>query len=55
MKRDFLPIALGFWGVAIPLLLSVFLYCRTPAERITVGLSSCLFLMLGFLVYKAKT
>ena len=55
MRRDFLPIALGFWGVAIPLLLSVFLYCRTPAERIAVGLSSCLFFGLGFLVFRAKT
>ena len=55
MRRDFLPIALGFWGIAIPLLFSVFLHCRTPAERVSVGLASALFFILGLLISRARS
>jgi hypothetical protein len=55
MRREFLPIAIGFWGVAIPLGLSVLLYCRTPVERVVVGLASGLFFMLGVLISRART
>jgi hypothetical protein len=55
MRREFLPIALGFWGIAIPLFISVFLYCRTPAERISVGLAAGLFFILGFLISRARS
>jgi hypothetical protein len=55
MRREFLPVALGFWGIAVPLLVSVFLFCRTPAERISVGLAAGLFLLLGFLISRARS
>ena len=55
MRREFLPVALGFWGIGIPLLLSVVLHCRTPAERIAVGLAAALFFLLGFLISRARS
>jgi len=55
MRREFLPIAFGFWGIAVPLLISVFLYCRTPAERVSVGLAAALFFILGFLIARARS
>jgi len=54
MKKDFLPIAIGFWGIALPLLISVFIYCKTPAEKIAISISSLLFFLIGFFIYKAK-
>jgi hypothetical protein len=54
MRREFLPVALGFWGIAVPLLVSVVLFCRTPAERIAVGLAAALFFVLGFLISRAR-
>jgi len=54
MKKDYLPIAIGFWGTALPLLVSAFFYCRTLPEKIAISISSFLFFLLGFLIYKAK-
>ena len=55
MKRAFLPVAIGFWGLALPLVLSVFLYCRTPAERISVGIAALLFIVIGVLIFRARS
>ncbi|GEM_PF-900298 len=54
MKKDYLPVAIGLWGIAVPLLVSVFLYCKTLPEKITVALSVLIFSLLGLLIYKAK-
>ena len=54
MKKDYLPIAVGLWGIAIPLFVSVFIYCKTAPEKITVALSALIFSLLGLLIYKAK-
>lgn len=53
-KKEYLPIAVGFWGIGVPLLASVFLYCRTPAQKIAVFLASLAFFLIGTLIYKAK-
>ncbi|MFQ6070373.1 MAG: hypothetical protein ACE5LC_07590 [Candidatus Aminicenantales bacterium] len=54
MRKEFIPVALGFWGIALPLLVSVFVYCKTPAQKITVFISSVIFFLLGFLSFRAK-
>jgi hypothetical protein len=46
--------ALGFWGVAVPLVVFGFLFCRTAAERIAVFISACVFVLVGFLIARAK-
>jgi hypothetical protein len=54
MKKDYLPMALGFWGVAIPLVVFGLLFCRTTAERVAVFLSAAVFFLVGYFIYKAK-
>jgi hypothetical protein len=54
MKKDYLPIAVGLWGIAVPLLVSVFIYCKTAPQKIAVALSALVFSLLGLLIYKAK-
>jgi hypothetical protein len=54
MKKEFFPIAIGFWGIGLPLLASAFIYGRTLAEKIVVLISSFVFFLLGVLIYKAK-
>ncbi len=54
MKKEYLPMALGFWGVALPLALFGVLFCRTTAERVAVLLSAGLFFLIGYLIRKAK-
>ncbi len=46
--------ALGFWGVGLPLVLFGILYCRTAAQRITVVGMGLLFLVVGALIYRAR-
>ena len=54
MKKDYLPMAWGFWGIAAPLLLFGFLFGRSPAERITVFLGAGLFILIGYLISRAE-
>ncbi len=54
IRKDFLPVAIGFWGIAIPLFLSVFFYCQTTAQKVAIFLSSVFFLFIGIIIYKAK-
>ena len=54
MKKDYLPMALGFWGVALPLAVFGVLFCRTAAERVAVLLSAAIFVLVGTLIRKAK-
>jgi hypothetical protein len=54
MKKEYRPMALGFWGVGLPLLLFGILYCRTAAQRVTVLLLAAVFFLVGTLIYRAK-
>ena len=46
--------ALGFWGIGLPLVLFGLLYCRTTAQRITVIGAGLLFLVVGTLIGRAR-
>lgn len=46
--------ALGFWGIAVPLVLFGAFFCRTPAQRVAVLLSAAIFFLVGALIYRAK-
>jgi len=46
--------ALGFWGVGLPLGLFGILFCRTAAQRLTVLLLAGVFLVVGTLICKAR-
>jgi hypothetical protein len=46
--------ALGFWGVGLPLGLFGILFCETAAERVTVLLLAAVFLVVGVLITRAK-
>jgi hypothetical protein len=54
MRKDYLPMALGFWGVAVPLVVFGFLFCRTTAERVAVFTAAAVFFLVGYLIFKAK-
>jgi len=45
--------ALGFWGVGLPLLLFGVLFCETAAQRVTVILLAALFGLVGTLIDRA--
>jgi hypothetical protein len=46
--------ALGFWGVGLPLVLFGILFCKTAAERVTVLVLAAVFLVVGALISKAR-
>jgi hypothetical protein len=54
MKKEYLPMALGFWGVAVPLIIFGILFGRTAAERVAIFVLAGIFLLVGALVFKAK-
>lgn len=54
MKKEYRPMALGFWGVGLPLVLFGLLYCRTAAQRAAVLLVAAVFGLVGALIYRAK-
>jgi len=54
MKKEYRPMALGFWGVAVPLAVFGILFCRTAAERVTVFLAAAIFFLVGTLIGRAK-
>jgi hypothetical protein len=54
MRKEYRPMALGFWGVAVPLLAFGAFFCRTAAQRLTVFLSAAVFFVVGALIYRAK-
>ena len=53
-KKEYRPMALGFWGVGLPLALFAIVFCRTAAERAAVGLPAAVFGLVGALIYRAK-
>jgi hypothetical protein len=55
VKKEYLPMAFGFWGTGLPLLIFGLLFSRTKAERVAVSLGACLLLLVGLLIAKAKT
>jgi hypothetical protein len=54
MKKEYRPMALGFWGVGVPLGVFGVLFCETAAERATVLALAAVFMVVGALVYRAK-
>ncbi|MBP1660192.1 MAG: hypothetical protein H6P95_1384 [Candidatus Aminicenantes bacterium] len=54
MKKEYRPMALGFWGVGVPLGAFGFLFCETAAERATVLVLAAVFMVVGALIYRAK-
>ena len=46
--------ALGFWGVGLPLAVFGILFCKTAAERVTVLLLAAVFLVVGTLITRAR-
>jgi hypothetical protein len=46
--------ALGFWGVGVPLGVFGILFCPTAAERLTVLVLAGVFLVIGAFIYRAK-
>jgi hypothetical protein len=54
MRKEYRPMALGFWGIGVPLVVFAVFFCRTPAQRLTVSLSAAVFLIVGALIYRAK-
>jgi hypothetical protein len=46
--------ALGFWGVGLPLGAFGLLFCETTAQRVTVLALAAVFLAVGALVGRAK-
>lgn len=54
MKKEYRPMALGFWGVGLPLLLFGVLFGRTAAQRIAILFLAAVFFLIGTLIYRAK-
>lgn len=46
--------ALGFWGIGVPLVVFAVFFCRTSAQRLTLSLSAAVFFLVGTLIYRAK-
>jgi hypothetical protein len=54
MKKEYRPMALGFWGIGLPLGLCGLLFGRTAAERLTVLLLAAALLGAGALIFRAR-
>jgi hypothetical protein len=54
VKKEYLPMALGFWGVGLPLAAFGLLFGRTTAERLTVLALAAVFVLVGALIYRAR-
>ena len=54
MKKEYRPMALGFWGVAVPLAVFGALFARTAVERIAVFLLAAVLAAVGTLIGRAK-
>jgi hypothetical protein len=54
MRKEYRPMALGFWGIGVPLVVFAVFFCKTPAQRLTVSLSAAVFFLIGTLIYRAK-
>jgi len=54
MKKEYRPMALGFWGVGLPLLVFGVLFGRTAAQRIAIIVLAAVFFLVGTLIYRAE-
>jgi hypothetical protein len=54
MKKEYRPMAWGFWGIGLPLGAFGILFCRTGAERLTVLALAAVFLAVGALISGAR-
>jgi formate-dependent nitrite reductase membrane component NrfD len=54
MKKEYKPMALGFWGVGLPLGVFGILFCKTAAQRVSVLVLAAVFLLVGTLIYRAR-
>jgi formate-dependent nitrite reductase membrane component NrfD len=54
VKKEYRPMALGFWGIGLPLVLFGIFFCRTAAERATILLIAAVFGLVGAFIYRAK-
>ncbi len=54
MRKEYRPMALGFWGIGFPLVIFGVFFCKTPAQRLTVFLAAAVFILVGTLIYRAK-
>jgi len=54
MKKEYRPMALGFWGIGLPLGVFGILFCQTPAERLTVLVLAVAFLAVGAFIFRAR-
>ncbi len=54
MKKEYRPMALGFWGVGLPLGAFGLLFCETRAQRVTVIALAAVFLVVGALIGRAR-
>ncbi|HDT14158.1 MAG TPA: hypothetical protein ENO03_07350 [Candidatus Aminicenantes bacterium] len=54
VRKEYRPMALGFWGVGLPLFLFGVFFCRTAAQRVTVILLAGAFALVGALIVRAK-
>lgn len=55
MRKEYRPMALGFWGVGLPLVLFGLVFCRTAAQRAAVLLLAAVFLLVGALIFRARS
>jgi hypothetical protein len=46
--------ALGFWGVGVPLAAFGLMFCRTAAERLTALLLAAVLIVVGVLIFRAR-
>lgn len=54
MKKEYRPMALGFWGVGLPLIAVGALFGRTAAQRVAIMVLAAVFFLVGTLIYRAK-
>jgi hypothetical protein len=54
MKKEYRPMALGFWGVGLPLGVFGIVFTRTAAERVTVLILAAVFLAVGVFISRAR-
>ncbi len=54
MKKEYLPMALGFWGIAVPLVAIGGFLCRTTAQRVAVLGGAAVFFLVGWFIRRAK-
>lgn len=55
MRKEYRPMALGFWGVGLPLALFGLVFCPTVGQRVAVLVLAAAFLLVGTLILRARS